>query len=427
MTSPPDPSAPDSPPPAADDLLAGQSIGGDRYILKRLLGHGGMGVVWLAHDTRLNEAVALKFLPPAVAADAGALQELRRETLKSRKLSHPNIVRVHDLYEAPGERMFLSMEFVDGVDLHTLRANRPGFVLPWSQIGPLMRQLCAALDYAHSERVVHRDLKPANLLLDNNGRLKLGDFGVAGVVGSLLKRAAEPGQPGGTLIYMSPQQIAGEEPRVSDDIYALGVTLYELLAGRPPFETGDLAHQHRHTRPEPMSQRLLEHGLSNDIPSEVAALVMACLAKEPEQRPPNAATISAWLIPAGQTVGAVAPILIPPVAERKFADPRPSTVRKMVAAGFIPRTERPLPAPAKGAVPNPPPTPSGSPPDPAASVNQWLIRLLFLAVLGVAFWLGWDRVTRTRTKSEVTPAQTNVSALESPASGTDTNSPSKTE
>ena len=426
MTPPPNPPAPDSP-PQAEDLLAGQCVGGDRYILKRLLGHGGMGVVWLAHDTRLNEAVALKFLPPAVVADAGALQELRRETLKSRKLSHPNIVRVHDLYEAPGERMFLSMEFVDGVDLHTLRANRPGFVLPWSQIAPLVRQLCAALDYAHSERVVHRDLKPANLLLDSNGRLKLGDFGVAAVAGSVLNRAAEPGQPGGTLIYMSPQQIAGEEPRVSDDIYSLGITLYELLAGRPPFEAGDLAHQHRHTRPEPMSQRLLEHGLSNDIPSEVAALVMACLAKEPEQRPPNAATILAWLTPAGQSGGAAAPILIPPVAERKPADPRPSTVRKMVAAGFIPRTERPLPAPAKGVVPGLPAASSSSPPARADSKNPWLILLVVLAILGVVFWLGWDKVTRTRTKSEASPAQTNAPALESPAGGTDTNSPSKTE
>ncbi len=107
---------------------------------------------------------------------------MRRETLRSRKLSHPNIVRIYDLHEAKGEPTFISMEYVDGPDLHLLRARRPSKVLPWPFLIPIVKQLCSALEYAHGERVIHRDLKPANIILDSNERVKLADFGLACVV-----------------------------------------------------------------------------------------------------------------------------------------------------------------------------------------------------------------------------------------------------
>ena len=276
-------------------LAAGQTVC-RRYLLKRVLGEGGMGVVWLAHDTRLRESVALKFLPHSVAHDSTALERLRREALRSRKLTHPTIVRIHDLYGGEAEPVFISMEFVDGPNLHYLREHRPNPVLPWSFLGPLVVQLCDALEYAHRNDVIHRDLKPANLMLDSSGRLKLADFGLARVLRDSSVTSSKAGEAGGTLPYMSPQQAQGHSPTVADDIYSLGATLYELLTGTRPFHTGDIDYQMRNNRPQPLAERLLELGISNDdLPSDVAALVMACLAKDPAQRPQSAADILQWI------------------------------------------------------------------------------------------------------------------------------------
>src|SRR5208282_4611557 len=151
-------------------LQAGQKIGGGRFILIQRLGRGGMGEVWLAQDERLHERVALKFLPPEVEADAGALDDLRRETARSHKLTHPNTVRLHDFQEPSGEAAFISMEYVDGPTLAGLRVAQASRVLSWDYLRPLVRQLCAALDYAHGENVIHRDLKPANVMADGKGR-----------------------------------------------------------------------------------------------------------------------------------------------------------------------------------------------------------------------------------------------------------------
>ena len=146
-------------------LQPGQNVGGGRFTLVRALGRGGMGVVWLGQDTRLGEQVALKFLPPEVAADTVALNDLRRETVRSHKLTHPNIIRIHDVQEQSDGVAFISMEFVDGPTLSAWRLEQAGQVLTWEQLSPLVQQLCAALDYAHGEGVIHRDLKPANVML----------------------------------------------------------------------------------------------------------------------------------------------------------------------------------------------------------------------------------------------------------------------
>ena len=213
--------------PILPTLSPGRKVAGGRFTLTRLLGMGGMGVVWLAEDERLEEPVALKFLPPEIRADPASLDNLRRETLRSRKLSHPNIIRIHDMHEADGEPPFISMEYVDGLTLAGLRLRQTQRVLPWAQLVPIVQQLCEALDYAHRENVIHRDLKPANLMLDSKQRLKLADFGIAAVVSESLSRVSEQ-KIVGTLAYMSPQQLEGQRPQITDDIYALGATLYEL-------------------------------------------------------------------------------------------------------------------------------------------------------------------------------------------------------
>jgi serine/threonine protein kinase len=272
-----------------------KSVGAGRFSLLRALGRGGMGEVWLAQDERLHEPVALKFLPSEVRADPVALDDLRRETARSHRLTHPNIVRIHDLHEEPGGMAFIAMEFVDGPTLASLRLEQPSRVLPWDYLVPLVQQLCAALDYAHGEKVVHRDLKPANVMLDSRGRLKLADFGIAATVSDSVSRVSHRHATSGTLPYMSPQQVAGKRPQVSDDVYALGATLYELLTSKPPFFTGDITHQVLHEPPEPPDERLAGLELANPIPPDVAALIMACLAKDPAQRPSSARAVAEWI------------------------------------------------------------------------------------------------------------------------------------
>ncbi len=254
-----------------------------------------MGEVWLAQDERLDEAVALKFLPPAIRGDPVALDDLRSETARSRKLTYPNIVRIHDLHEEDGDMAFIAMEYVDGPTLALTRLQQPSRVFSWEMLRPLMEQLCAALDYAHGEHVIHRDLKPANIMVDRKGRLKLADFGIAATVSDSMSRISLRHATSGTLVYMSPQQLAGKRPQPGDDIYALGATLYELLTSKPPFYSGDLPHQILNELPEPLSERMEGLGIQNEIPADVSALIMACLAKEPAQRPQSARAVAQWI------------------------------------------------------------------------------------------------------------------------------------
>jgi len=415
MSSPSDPSVP-RPTPSASGLASGATVGGDRYLLKKVLGQGGMGVVWLAHDKRLREPVALKFLPTQISFDPTALDDLRRETLRSRKLSHSNVVRIHDLYEATNELAFISMEYVDGPNLHYLRAHRPAQVLRWRFLAPLVRQLCAALDYAHGERVIHRDLKPANLMLDSNERLKLADFGLACVVHDSITRMSGLQAGAGTLDFMSPQQADGKKPQITDDIYSLGATLYELLTSRPPFYSGDIAYQVRNTRPQTMNERLLDLELTNEIPSEVSALVMACLETSEEQRPQSAKAILEWLDavenPKASVQVAPAQETHPPPPQPSPAIVTPQPAQPIAEVQTAPPAQSPVASPPpepppdivsasaqRQAVPEPVPSPPQSDPSfthghsrtsirfPRLPVRWIVTGSAVLALLGIATWL----------------------------------------
>jgi len=289
------------------DLQAAAStrVGEGRYSLKRILGRGGMGIVWLAYDERLQCEVALKFLPPQIRFDPAAVDDLRRETARSRKLSHPNIIRIHDLYEPEGQDAFISMEYVEGSNLQTLRVQQAERVLSWQFLEPLVQQLCEALEYAHGQGIIHRDLKPANLMVDKAGKLKLSDFGIARAVTDTMSRSSIA-QTSGTLLYMSPQQLDGGFPKVTDDIYGTGATLYELLTSKPPFFSGDLLNQVRNVPAKPLHEFLGEIKLVNKIPSHVEEVILACLNKIPSRRPQNARELAEWFF-SGQRPGLLKP------------------------------------------------------------------------------------------------------------------------
>ncbi len=269
----------------------GQKIG-DRFTLVRFLGKGGMGIVWLARDERLDEEVALKFLSRDITHNPEALEDMRREARKSRRLSHPNIIRIHDLHEDVGPVPFISMEFIEGAGLNAMKAERKNRLFSWAEIKPWVQQLCDGLSYAHAQKVVHRDLKPANILITKSGALKLADFGIAASLADSKGRVSQNMGSSGTPAYMSPHQMNGCMPRVSDDIYALGATLYELLTSQPPFYQGDIYNQVQNLPPLPLQDRLKELGLTNEIPPEVGATILACLAKEPIERPATAGAIA---------------------------------------------------------------------------------------------------------------------------------------
>ena len=264
-----------------------------RYLLEKEVGRGGMGVVWLAHDERVDMHVALKFLPDVVARDAECVDELKRELRRGLNLTHPGIVRVFS-FEQDEQGAAISMEYVDGITLGALKLKQPSGCFDWDDLLPWVEQLCTALDYAHEEaKIVHRDLKPRNLMLTTKGRLKVADFGVATSISETMSRGTIRKDGSGTPPYMGPQQAFGEDPSPSDDIYSLGATLYELLTGRPPFYQGNILAQVQQRLPPSMKERreVLKVVGKKPIPEHWEKTVAACLAKHVEDRPQRASEV----------------------------------------------------------------------------------------------------------------------------------------
>lgn len=281
---------------ADDDLDFGSTVRGfspgqkmfKRYTLKKILGRGGMGVVWLARDEELEREVALKFLPEVVAMDEQSVKDLKRETRRSLELTHPHIIRIYDFVQ-DDRAAAISMEFVPGATLASLKVKQAAEHFEVADIMAWVGQLCEALQYAHSRaEVVHRDLKPANLMIDGRGELKIADFGIAASVSDSVSRVSVQAGSSGTPVYMSPQQMMGEPPSVSDDVYALGSTLFELLTGRPPFYSGNVMMQVMNKVPPSMADRRRELKKTGaDIPEHWETTIAACLSKETVDRPGN--------------------------------------------------------------------------------------------------------------------------------------------
>jgi serine/threonine protein kinase/Flp pilus assembly protein TadD len=274
------------------DFARGQKIFG-RYTLVKVIGQGGMGIVWLARDEELEREVALKFLPDLMIQDRAVIDQLKRETKRCLELTHPHIVRIYDFVH--DERSgCISMEYVDGETLAGLRCQKEQKVFEPSDLSTWVGQLCDALDYAHNRaRIIHRDLKPANLMVNQRGDLKVSDFGIARNMSESVSMLTREQGRSGTLAYMSPQQLEGERGSHLDDIYSLGATLYDLLTSKPPFYSGNVDRQiHERVAPSITERRKeldIEPALVPAIWEEVVA---ACLAKDPSRRPQSAAEVA---------------------------------------------------------------------------------------------------------------------------------------
>jgi len=274
------------------EFIGGQKVFG-RYTLIKVLGRGGMGIVWLARDEELERDVALKFLPDLMIHDRSMFDELRRETKRCLELTHPHIVRIHDFLhdERAGG---ISMEYIDGETLSNLRAEKEQRVFEPDEITTWISQLCDALDYAHTRaNVIHCDLKPANLMVNQRGDLKITDFGIARTLTDSVSRLTLEQGRSGTLIYMSPQQLNGERCTHLDDIYSLGASIYELLTSKPPFYSGNIDRQICERVAPSITERRKELDIEPAlVPQLWEDVVAACLAKDPSRRPQSAAEVA---------------------------------------------------------------------------------------------------------------------------------------
>ena len=255
-----------------------------RFRIVSALGRGGMGEVYRADDLELGQTVALKFLT-AFRTDERARARLRGEVRHARQISHPNVCRVYDIGDANGE-LYLSMEYVDGEDLAALlkRIGR----LPIDKGVEIARKLCAGLAAAHAKGVLHRDFKPANIMIDGQGEVRIMDFGLAAAADNIDVGDVRSGTPA----YMAPEQLAGREATRQSDLYALGLVLYELLTGKPPFAAKDLQELLRLREGAPATT---PSTLIPEITPRLERAVLACLEPDPKLRPASALEVSASL------------------------------------------------------------------------------------------------------------------------------------
>lgn len=249
---------------------------GNRYEILEQVGRGGMAVVFKARDRRLGRVVALKKLPENLRDHPQAVELFVREARAAAALNHRNIVTIYDA-DREDDNYFITMELLEGCTVSQLRKQHGRLNL--RDTAMLCRQVCAGLAYAHQRRIVHRDIKPGNLFLTRDRIVKIMDFGLAKMLEEVRRQTTVVG---GTPFYVAPEQIVGDDVDGRADLYALGVTLFELLTGDVPFREGDVTHHHRHT-PAPDPRERVE-----GLPDAMAELILQMMAKTPDERPADA-------------------------------------------------------------------------------------------------------------------------------------------
>lgn len=320
--------------PSELDSIAG------RYVLERRISQGGMATVWQARDDVLARPVAIKILHPHLSQDDGFLERFRREALAAARLTHPNIVSIYDtgtVESTDGEPdlQYIVMEHCSQGTLEDLfRTEGP---LSPERVAAIGISICEALSYAHRHGIVHRDVKPANVLIANDGSLKVADFGIAKAAFAK-KDITTTGSILGTVTYLSPEQGRGEEPDHRSDLYGLGVVLYELAVGRPPFagET-QIATAMMHVKEPPPSLRSIRAG----VPRSLETVIMRALAKDPSERFESADDMRRALASQGGGHGGTATFAVgTPAPTRSTSAPGPSgdtgwIVRVIVALAVV--------------------------------------------------------------------------------------------
>lgn len=275
--------------PAPEVLEPGSMVG--RYLTLSRVGVGGMGVVYRAHDTELNRTVALKVLPPQLCQHSEYLKRFHTEAQAQARLNSPHIITLYELMEHPAGEI-LVLEYVEGETLESrLRHYGP---LPVSEAIRIFDQALRGVEHVHQMGVVHRDLKPSNIFITRDGVIKLMDFGVARLLDN-----HDPSQKGimvGTLLYISPEQINGRETDCRSDVYTLGVSLFEAVTGRLPFERrSDYGLMHAHVQENPPSPKEFQRRL----PHELETVILKAMEKDPDRRFQTAAEFRTALLKLG--------------------------------------------------------------------------------------------------------------------------------
>ena len=260
-----------------EKLTPGTVLGGRYHYIKQI-GKGAFGTVALFKDDMLDEQIIMKFINPQFAADANVRQRFIHEIRYARKVTHPNVIRIHD-FLAFGESAAISMEYFPG---HTLGDEmKQSDAVPWNRARNILLQITSGLQAAHKEEVVHRDIKPANILINESGLVKVVDFGIAAASGNAETRLTRTGMVVGTPTYLAPEQVLGKPVDNRTDIYSLGIIMYQMFAGKPPY-TGDdamsLMYQHVQGKAVPLYQA--NPGISKTL----SAIIMKAMAADPEKR-----------------------------------------------------------------------------------------------------------------------------------------------
>ncbi|HEY7333771.1 MAG TPA: protein kinase [Bryobacteraceae bacterium] len=290
----------------------------ERYEIVEILGEGGMGAVYKARDREVGHLVALKVIRPELANQQEILHRFKQELILARQITHKNVIRIFDLGQAEGIR-FITMEFVEGLDLHSLLRAGQKFTL--GEKVRIVQQVCRALEAAHGEGVVHRDLKPHNILVEEGGRVVVMDFGIARSLQATGGQTST-GALLGTPAYMSPEQAKGDRVDTRSDLFSLGVIFYELLTGKPPYESETMVGlllKRIQERPIPP----VEH--DKDIPAGLSDVVLKCLAVDLGQRYQTARELlmdlEAWQTSPGTFRTVAGTVAAPPVHAPQIPPP----------------------------------------------------------------------------------------------------------